>query len=59
MEARELDAVYARYVRAQRWLRITVIGWLASVAVLVVGWAASMVMLHTGLRLFSSIFALP
>jgi len=59
MEAREFDAVYARYVRAQRWLRLTVIGWLASVAVLVVGWAASMVMLHTGLRLFSSIFTLP
>jgi|GEM_PF-5028063 len=59
MEARELDAVYARYVRAQRWLRLTVIGWMASVAVLVFGWVASMAMLHTGLQLFSSIFTLP
>jgi len=59
MDARDLETVYARYVRAQRWLRLTVIGWLASVAVLVVGWVASMVMLQTGLQLFASIFTLP
>ena len=59
MDARELEVVYARYVRAQRWLRVTVIGWLASVAVLLVGWAVSMAMLQTGLSLFNTVFALP
>jgi hypothetical protein len=59
VEGRELEAVYARYVRAQRWLRVTVIGWLASIAVLVVGWVVTMAMLDTGLLLFNSVFALP
>lgn len=59
MEVRELEAIYGRYVRVQRWLRVTIIGWLASVVVLVFGWAVSMALLHTGLQLFSSIFALP
>jgi len=59
MEGRDLEVIYARYVRAQRWLRIAIIGWLASVAVLVIGWALSMAMLQTGLMLFGSVFALP
>jgi len=59
MEVRELEAIYARYVRVQRWLRVTIIGWLASVAVLVFGWAVSMALLQTGLQLFNSVFALP
>ena len=59
METRELEAAYARYVRTQRWLRVTVIGWLASVAVLLVGWVVSMAMLQTGLQLFNSVFNLP
>lgn len=59
MEVPELDAVYARYVRAQRWLRVTIIGWLASVAVLLFGWAISMFLLQSSLYLFNSVFALP
>ena len=59
MEGRELEVVYVRYVRAQRWLRVTVIGWLASVAVLLVGWVVTMAMLDTSLQLFNSVFALP
>lgn len=59
MEVRELEAIYVRYVRVQRWLRVTIIGWLASVAVLVFGWAISMAMIQTGLQLFNSVFTLP
>ena len=59
MEGRELEAIYARYVRVQRWLRVTIIGWLASVCVLVFGWAVSMALLQTGLQLFNSVFTLP
>lgn len=59
MEVRELEAIYARYVRVQRWLRVTIIGWLASVAVLVFGWAISMALLQSGLQLFNAVFTLP
>lgn len=53
------DAVYARYVRTQRWLNVAVAGWLVGVALLVAGWLVSAAMLRTGLHLFSTVFALP
>lgn len=59
MEARELEAVQARFTRAQRWLRVTVAGWILTVVMLVMAWAISMAMLSTGVQLFNSVFNLP
>lgn len=59
MEVRELEVVQARFARAQRWLRVTVVGWILTVVMLVMAWAISMALLSTGVQLFSSVFNLP
>lgn len=64
MDRQELEVLQARYLqarleRAHRWLGVTVVGWVLSVAVLVAGWVLSMAMLSAGLTLFGAVFALP
>lgn len=59
MDWQEVEILQARAKKAQRWLKVTVFGWILSVALLVVGWVLTMAMLSTGLTLFSSVSGLP
>ncbi len=50
MKARGRAAVYARYVRTERWLTHAVAAWVAAVALLIAGWLVGASLLRTGLH---------
>lgn len=55
----QVEVLQARVRKTQRWLRVSLVGWILSVAVLVVGWILSMALLSTSFRLFDALAALP
>lgn len=55
----QVDVLQARVRKTQRWLRVSLVGWTVSVAMLVVAWILSMALLSTGVRLFDALAALP
>lgn len=59
MNGHEVEVMQARVRRAQRWLRVTLLGWVLTIAMLVAGWILSMTMLATSLRLFDAVASLP
>jgi hypothetical protein len=59
MNGHEVEAMQARVRGAQRWLRVTLLGWVLTIAMLVAGWILSMTMLATSLRLFDAVASLP
>jgi hypothetical protein len=59
MDAQEIAAPQTRVRTAHRWLRVTVAGWILTVAMLVVGWMVSAALLLTSSRLLEAVFTLP
>ncbi len=55
MKARGRAAVYARYVRTERWLTPAASAWLAAIALLIAGWLVSASLLRTGLHVLLSL----
>jgi len=58
-KAGDREAVYAREVRSERWLSVSVSAWLAGIAILLAGWLINAALLHTGLNLFDLVRPLP
>lgn len=58
-KAGDREAMYAREVRSERWLSVSVSAWLAGIAILLAGWLINAALLHTGLNLFDLVRPLP
>lgn len=57
MDGQEAAILQARFRKAQRWLRVTIVGWILSVAILILGWLVSVAVFSAGLTLFSAVFS--
>lgn len=55
----QVEVLQARVRKTNRWLRVTLFGWVLTIAMLVAGWILSMTMLATSLRLFDAVASLP